>query len=213
MQGTDALVFDFDGVLVESTEVKTQAFGVIYREYGEDVAARAVDYHIEHAGISRFIKFRHLHSTLLGITLSDAEAVKLGERFSALVVEAVVAASWVAGAKEFLEAYHRSLPLFVASGTPDDELNTIIARRGMRDYFRSVHGTPATKGEIISGIVRRHGYAPGRVLVLGDAHADLDGARHCGARFVGRVHGGPNPFPAGTVTLPDLVMLPGLLAG
>lgn len=30
----DAIVFDFDGVLVESVDVKTQAFATLYSEYG-----------------------------------------------------------------------------------------------------------------------------------------------------------------------------------
>ncbi len=203
----DALVFDFDGVLVESTAVKTQAFASIYREYGEDIATRAVDYHLEHAGVSRLIKFRYLHRALLGITLSDEETAKLGERFSALVVEAVIAAPWVAGAREFLEEHSRSLSLFIVSGTPDEELKTIVARRGMANYFRSVHGSPALKGEIITGIIHRHRLEPEKTLMIGDASEDLNGARQAGVRFIGRIHGTANPFPSDVITIGDLTGL------
>ena len=98
-RSTDALVFDFDGVLVESKDVKTQAFAKIYRQYGAAVAAQAVAYHLEHIGISRYIKFRHLHRVLLGVTLSDEEVARLGEQFSSLVLEAVIAAPWAPGAR------------------------------------------------------------------------------------------------------------------
>ena len=208
---TDALIFDFDGVLVESTDVKTNAFAAIYRHYGEDTANKAVAYHLEHAGISRHVKFSHLHQTLLGIRLSGEEIARLGVQFSRLVLDAVVAAPWVPGAREFLDAHHATLPLFVASGTPDEELKTIVAKRGMQRYFRSTHGTPETKGEIIAGIINRHGFNPREVLIVGDAIADLNGAQQAGARFIGRLHDDANPFPPGVAVIPDLTGLDRLL--
>ena len=204
---TDALVFDFDGVLVESADVKTGAFAQIYRQHGGEIESKAVAYHLEHAGISRYVKFRHLHKTLLGIDLSDDDVAKLGARFSQIVLDAVIAAPMVKGAREFLESFSTTLPLFVASGTPDDELKTIVERRGMAHYFRGVYGVPATKGEIIGSIVKEHGFDPGRVLMVGDAAADLAGANEAGARFLGRVHADPNPFPLGITVVRDLTGL------
>lgn len=206
-QRTDALVFDFDGVLIESTDIKTDAFAEIYRQYGDDVAGKAIAYHLEHAGISRYVKFHHLHQTLLGIRLSDAEVAKLGEQFSQLVLDAVVAAPWVRGAREFLESYNATLPLFVASGTPDQELKAIVARRGMERYFRAAHGAPASKGEIIGLIINAYGFEAERVLVVGDAATDLAGAQEAGARFIGRIHDAPNPFPSHITVIPDLLRL------
>ena len=31
------VIFDFDGVLVDSVNVKTEAFGLMYKDYGSDV--------------------------------------------------------------------------------------------------------------------------------------------------------------------------------
>ena len=207
----DAVILDFDGVIVESVDVKTRAFAALYAPYGPEVVARVVAYHLDHGGISRFEKFRHFHREFLGKPLSPQEEVELGERFSALVEDEVVASPWVPGAREFLDGHHERLPLFVASGTPEPELVRIASRRTLRHYFVSVHGSPATKAEIIERVVQRHGFPPGRVLMVGDALSDYDGAAATGLRFIGRVTDGRNPFPPGTVTLPDLVPLPALL--
>ena len=44
----DAIVFDFDGTLVKSSEVKTWAFGKLYEEYGEDIVRQVISYQNKH---------------------------------------------------------------------------------------------------------------------------------------------------------------------
>jgi phosphoglycolate phosphatase-like HAD superfamily hydrolase len=205
----DAIVFDFDGVLVESVDVKTQAFGALYSEYGDRIVEQVKAYHLLHGGVSRFDKFRYYHEVLLGKDLTKEEEIRLGDLFSQYVEDAVVDAVYVSGAYEFLESNYQSTPLFVASGTPDQELNRIVSRRSMSHYFVSVHGSPAKKGDIIQDIMAKYGYQPDRVLMVGDAIADYEGAITAGVEFVGRVMQYPEtyPFPAGTIILPDLVEL------
>ena len=44
------IAFDFDGVLVESVDVKTKAYARLFEEYGEGVVSRVVDYHLTNGG-------------------------------------------------------------------------------------------------------------------------------------------------------------------
>lgn len=207
----DAIVFDFDGVLVESVDVKTRAFAALYAPYGAAVVEQVVAWHLAHGGVSRFEKFRHFHRAFLGRTLAPAEEAGLGGRFSALVEEAVIAAAWVSGARDFLEGWHARLPLFVASGTPEEELLRIVARRGMARYFAGVAGAPRKKGAILRDFLGRSGAAPERVLMVGDAMTDFDGAAEAGVPFLGIAPAAANPFPAGVPLLPDLTGLAAFL--
>jgi phosphoglycolate phosphatase-like HAD superfamily hydrolase len=200
----DALVFDFDGVLVESTDIKTMAFATLYKHHGQAIVEQVTSYHAKHAGISRFKKFKYFQENLLGLPYSEKEGNFLSNQFSKLVVDAVVDSSYVAGAKEFLETHINTIPMFIASGTPNDELHEIVKRRDMLKYFVSVFGTPSTKGEIIKKLLQDHAFAPMRVLMVGDALADLDGARESGVGFIGRISGDDNPFPPGVDVIPDL---------
>ena len=204
----DTIVFDFDGVLVESVEIKTRAFVEIYRPYGEAVTAAVTAYHLAHGGVSRNEKFRYFHNALLGRALSEEEELRLVAKFSALVEDAVVAAPWVAGAREFLDANSKRLPLHVASATPAVELRRIVIRRGMRGYFSDVEGAPRTKGAILRSIIIAGGYLPARVLMVGDALSDLEGALEVGVTFLGRVaKDAQNPFPTGVAIIEDLGQL------
>lgn len=206
----DAIVFDFDGVLVDSVDVKTRAFAALYEPYGPEVVGKVVAWHLEHGGVSRYRKFRHFHQVFLGQPLSGAEESRLADRFSALVEEAVIAAAWIPGALEFLEGKQAQMPLFVASGTPEEELVRIIERRNMKRYFSGVGGAPKGKAEIIAGFLGSHNIAPDRTLMVGDAMTDLEAANTVGTAFLG-VAADSNPFPQGVSTAKDLAGLESFL--
>jgi phosphoglycolate phosphatase-like HAD superfamily hydrolase len=208
----DAIVFDFDGVLVESVDVKTRAFAALYDPHGTDVVEQVVAWHLAHGGVSRYEKFRHFHRAFLGRTLAPAEETELGERFSALVEEAVIVADWVPGAREFLEGWRARAPLFVASGTPEEELVRIIERRGMGHFFAGVAGAPRKKGAILRDFLERSGVSPDRMLMVGDAMTDYDGSTEAGVPFLGIAPAGANPFPPGVPVLPDLTGFAAFLA-
>jgi HAD superfamily hydrolase (TIGR01549 family) len=201
-----AIIFDFDGVIVESGKIKTQAFAELYRPYGEDIVAQVVQFHIRNGGMSRYRKFRHFQQYFLGKPpLTAAEEKALDIRFSELVVEAVVAAETVPGAMELIRQQAGKIPLFIASGTPEAELKVIVERRGLTPYFKEVRGAPALKPAIIAEILSAYALKSESVLMIGDAMADFEGAQTNGTPFLGRVHpDDQNPFPADVQIVPDL---------
>ncbi len=209
MADWQAIIFDFDGVVAESGDIKTQAFADLYYAHGETIVAEVVKYHTAHGGLSRYNKFRYFQQHLLaGPPLTPEEEKILDLRFSELVVEAVVAAKAVPGANELIRQQSERIPLFVASGTPESELKVIVDRRGLTPYFTQVRGAPKLKDVLIAEILTDHGLEPNRVLMIGDAMADYQGAQINGTAFLGRVRpGDDNPFPPGTEIVPDLTVL------
>ena len=55
------IFFDFDGVILDSVDCKTQAFEKMYSKYGNDIAKKVKKYHLNNGGVSRFEKFRFWH--------------------------------------------------------------------------------------------------------------------------------------------------------
>lgn len=206
----DAIIFDFDGVLVESVDVKTQAFAALYAHYGERVVAAVKTYHLRHGGMSRFDKFRHFQTSILGEPpLSEQQLADLAAAFSELVVDRVVAAPMVAGARQFLDDCRERQRLYVVSGTPTAELGDIVARRGLQPYFAGIWGSPSTKAQNIAALLGAEGLRAGRCVMIGDAMTDLEGASANAVPFLGRVAPGTdNPFPEGTIVFRDFTDLP-----
>ena len=71
-----AILFDFDGVILESVDVKTKAFAELFKDFPEHVD-QIVQYHIDNMGVSRFDKFRYIYRYILKRKLSDEKFTEL----------------------------------------------------------------------------------------------------------------------------------------
>ncbi|MCF3630116.1 HAD hydrolase-like protein [Thalassospiraceae bacterium LMO-SO8] len=208
----DAVFFDFDGVLVESNEVKIDAFRRLYEPFGSDVVEKVIAEHIRHEGVSRVVKLERFHREFLGIALDDDGLAELAQTYSNMVEDVVVACDAVPGAVEALDTWAGHCPLYVVSGTPQDELRRIAQRRGVEGYFQAVFGSPRVKPDIVGDELARIGVAADRVLFVGDSLTDYDCAVAVGTRFLGRVPAWrESRFPDGTEVAED--MWPLALAG
>ncbi|BCB96312.1 haloacid dehalogenase [Dissulfurispira thermophila] len=148
-----AIIFDFDGVLVESVDIKTKAFAKLFESERKEIVEKIVDYHLKNAGVSRFEKFRYIYKEILERELTDEIFKALCKRFSELVVDEVVNAPYVKGAKEFLDAYSVVYDCYIASATPQEEIEEIIKRRNMMRYFKGIYGSPKKKVDIVREIL------------------------------------------------------------
>ena len=168
--------------------------------------AEVARYHKLNGGMSRYQKFHYFQRHLLEKPpLTPDEEQQLDRQFSELVVEAVIASEAVPGAAELIRKESARIPLFVASGTPEAELNTIVIRRGLASYFTEVRGSPTPKQTLIADILSAHALSPERVLMIGDALIDYQSAQLNKIAFLGRVRpGDENPFPIEVDTFPDL---------
>jgi phosphoglycolate phosphatase-like HAD superfamily hydrolase len=181
----EAVIFDFDGVILESADIKTQAFQDLFAEYPEHRQA-ILNHHLENVGISRYRKFEWIYSELLRTPLDQNQSEHLGRAFSDLALARILACPYVPGALESLESLRVRTRLFVASGTPQEELDLIVDRRGLRRFFTEVSGTPRTKVEILQALMSDYGFSPNNVVFIGDGLSDYRAALETGVRFIAR---------------------------
>lgn len=181
-----AIIFDFDGVLVESTHIKTEAFRSLFSKWPDKVD-KIIKYHLANMGISRYVKFKYFYEDVLGEVYSEEKGIELGRRFSELVLDEVKKASFVKGVKEFLGKYYQEYMFFIASGTPQSELTEIVSSKGIASYFEGVFGTPATKTEIVKNILTEYCLEQKQAVFVGDAESDRITANGAGIPFIARL--------------------------
>lgn len=184
--GLRAVVFDFDGVILESGNIKTEAFLELFVDWPEHQEA-VLAFHLANLGVSRYVKFRYVVEELWGRPYTPQDERELSAAFEGLVLNKVLRCPFVPGAAETLAALPGRLPAFVASGTPQAELDFIVNQRDLRGSFQEVWGTPCTKPEILRDIVARYGWQPDEVLMVGDGLSDYQAAQAVGTRFLARL--------------------------
>lgn len=177
------IFFDFDGVIAESVNAKTEAFRQMYLPYGEAIANQVVDYHILNGGVSRFDKFRYYHSNFLNISIEEAEVNKLADQFSAIVLDKVIQAKEVPGANDFIREYNEKLKMWVITGTPTQEIELIAKERGIESYFIGLHGSPKNKKYWTEYLVDKFHLKRDETLFIGDATTDLEAANYSNLLF------------------------------
>lgn len=184
-----AVIFDFDGVIVESVEIKTRAFAHLFRDYPQYLDA-ILGWHLRHGGISRFEKFEHIYKNILRLPFSEGLRQELGIKFKDYVCQEVISCPFVSGAKEFLSRHYRDMSLFIVSGTPQEEISFIVKERGLEEFFVEVLGSPDRKDTLSLGILKRYGLKAREALFVGDSIDDHEAAQKAGIRFIGRVRQG-----------------------
>jgi HAD superfamily hydrolase (TIGR01549 family) len=181
-----AVIFDFDGVLAESVNIKTEAFAKLFEPEGPEAVKAIVSYHLAHGGVSRFEKIEYMYREVLKRSLSNQELDSLCKKFEDMVVDGVVSAPEVEGATKCLQELHGKVKLFIVSGTPQDEMRRIAKARGIANYFEGIYGAPDTKSALVRRVLDKAGTVPGETVFVGDAMTDYDAAMETGVRFVAR---------------------------
>ncbi|MEP3226790.1 MAG: HAD hydrolase-like protein [Parasphingorhabdus sp.] len=195
----DCIFFDFDGVIVDSVDAKISAFGTLYDAFGPRVRQVVEDYQRKVPGETRYDKIPRFHRDLLGISLSQDEISDWCNKLSTIVLDQVVKSPLLPDVAQILALLLRQeIQAHIISGTPHDELQIIVERKGLNPFFKSARGAPEKKHNIARDIMTGYDLTPAQCLFVGDAMTDYDCANLCHIDFLDRAAEEMNPFPQGT---------------
>lgn len=180
------LVFDCDGVVLESNRIKTEAFRTAALPWGEAAAEALVAHHVAHGGVSRYAKFAHFLSDIVPARAERTDGPGLEELLAAYA-GAVRVGLMNCAVTEGLEALRAATPdarWLIVSGGDQEELREIFAARGLDGFFDGgIFGSPDTKDTIL-GRELAAGTITRPALFLGDSRYDHSAAQRAGLDFV-----------------------------
>ena len=189
-----AIVFDFDGVIIDSTSVKTEAFVETYSDCSASFQDYVRQYHEDNQGCPRREKIEHFASVIGETQLTSVE--KRIECFAELAFAKVKASPLFAGVDGGLKDLKQGRRLYVASATPAAELEETLEVKQISDLFETSWGFPVRKADAINLVRKRHDFERGEILMIGDSAADREAAVEAGVPFLGVAFGGEkHPFP------------------
>lgn len=184
----EVIILDFDGVVIESNDIKTKAFELVFSEFPL-YAEEMMRFHFNNISLSRVEKFNYL-AVLTGRESDSKFKEALAKKFSDNVLKNILSAPFVKGAERFLGAFKPRFPLYLASVTPSSELQFILERRNLLHWFRGVYGCPPwMKSDAIVDTLLREKVMPENALLIGDSVGDQQAAKSTGIQFIARNSG------------------------
>jgi phosphoglycolate phosphatase-like HAD superfamily hydrolase len=180
------ILWDFDGVLMDSMPIREEGFKRTLSGYPEEEVSRLLAYHHKNGGLSRYVKFRYFFETVRGESIDNSRIMELAGRFSEVMMELLINEELlIHDALDFVKRAYQGLPMHVVSGSDGVELNKICERLDIGKYFRSIHGSPTPKIQLIAELMQKHGYDPATTVLIGDSVNDHDAAVVNNIDFVG----------------------------
>lgn len=180
-----ALIFDMDGVIIDSNPPHREAWTVFNRRYGIETTD---EMHRRMYGKRNDDIVRDF----FGAELSDDEVYARGAAKEALYREMIgsrIEELLVPGVRRFLDE-HRGAPLAVASNAEPANIDFLLDRANLRPYFRAIvdgHqvSRPKPYPDIYLKAAELLGVAPADCIVFEDSYSGVEAASAAGMRIVG----------------------------
>lgn len=182
------VLFDFDGVIKESVKAKSKVFAKLFSPFGDDIVELVQDHHEAHGGMSRFDKLP-IYIKWTGQEVTQKLIDKYAEKFSLLVKQKVIDSGWVDGVLEYLQQNYQRQQFFIVTATPQQEIEDILEKLKITDYFKQVFGSPINKNEAIKFILDKYKINRHQTIMIGDSSSDYKAATENQITFILRKTG------------------------
>jgi len=185
MSAYKTIVFDCDGVVLDSNQLKIQAYFDTAIKFGatKQQAKELVDYHVLLGGISRYTKFEYFLREIMRQVVTDQAMQQLFDDFGHEVERLLSDCEIAPGLAELRQATSDCRWLIV-SGGDQVELGKIFQKRGIAHLFDAgIFGSPDNKDEILSRELDS-GLIVMPALFLGDSKYDHVASTRAGLDFI-----------------------------
>lgn len=186
LENIEVIIFDFDGVLVDSMEIRDLGYRKILSNYPEDKIEELIKYHRINGGLSRFHKIEYFYKNILKRDIKKDRIIEYSNDFSEIMKDELtnkkyIIEEWI----EFIEKNKDKYVMHIASGSEEKELNYICEKLEIDCYFKTINGSPVHKNELVKKILQENNYNKEKVVLVGDSINDYDAAMINGIKFIG----------------------------
>ena len=141
IENYSTLVWDCDGVILNSNNIKSAAFRSVSLPFGNSASSKLVDYHMQNGGISRYSKFNYFIDSIMPVYAPEVFIKDKSEllnhllrEFSNIVKEELLKCEITPGLRELRHSMEDK-PWYIVSGSDQAELREVFEDRGIAEYF------------------------------------------------------------------------------
>jgi len=177
-----AIFFDFDGVIKDSVEVKSDAFYDLFLPFSKELAEKVRKHHEDNGGMSRYDKLP-LYLSWASQPTDEKTIEEYASKFSRKVTQRVIDSSWVCCVLDYLQNHYRQ-HFYLVSATPQKEIEMILKALHIDSQFDVIIGSPTEKGVAVSNIMDQYQLEEADCVMIGDAISDYEAAKNNNISFV-----------------------------
>ena len=171
------IIFDFDGVILDSIPIKTEAFRKLFANFPKEQVDKIIDYHIRNGGKSRYLKIKYFFENILGESISDENILSYADKYSELTkLELSKSKYLIEDSLNFIQNNYKRYQMHIASGADEKDLLYICKKLNLEPYFLSIHGSPEIKTNIVTNILDDNQYIKDETILVGDSINDYEAA-------------------------------------
>ena len=176
MKKYSSLIFDCDGVILNSNQIKTDAFRTVFKKYNINAVDEFINYHKNNGGISRYVKIEEFLKNILpkyikNRRFNEDELSKLLRSYSQQCKDSLLKCE-VTKDLSILRILSGNIPWLIVSGGDQFELREVFNKRGLTSFFNGgIFGSPEKKIDIIKREIA-NGIIKLPALMLGDSKLD-----------------------------------------
>lgn len=180
------IIFDFDGVILDSVPTKTEGFKKLFQNFSTDAVNKLVLYHELNGGKSRYVKIKYFFNELLHKNISEQEILEYANKYSEITKEELTNPKYIIeDTLNFIKRNHKKYEMHIASGADEEDLKYICGKLDLNQYFLSINGSPIIKSELIKNILDFNNYKTEETILIGDSINDYEAARENNTEFFG----------------------------
>jgi len=178
------IIFDFDGVIINSHKVKSRAFYHVFKDYGKNKAQKAMKYHLKNTGVSRFVKFKYILKKIIKIKINKKILKDLDRKFNNFTEKKIKKLKPSKSLNDFLKTENKRINFYISSGTPQKQLPSLLKNIKLTKYFEKVYGSPDNKVQHIKKILKKNS----STIFVGDSLEDFLSANKMNIKFFLKVN-------------------------
>ena len=180
------ILWDFDGVIIDSNHARVLGFERVLSEYPKNQVDQLLEYHTRNGGLSRYVKFRFFFENIRNEKVSEDRILDLANQFSEIMKEILTdTALLIMDSVEFIQENHSNCQMHIVSGSDGTELRYLCAHLNIAHFFNSISGSPTPKTELVKQLIDSNAIVGPEACLIGDAGNDFDAANANGIDFYG----------------------------
>lgn len=180
------ILWDFDGVILDSMDVREKGFREVLSDYPEDKVAELLKYHKKNGGLSRYVKFRYFLEQVLEEGDNDKQVQEWANAYSSIMRKHLTTKERLVGeVVDFIKENHKEYRMHIVSGSDGEELRYLCEELGIARYFFSIEGSPTPKPDLVRNTLKNYHYERQETCLVGDSINDYDAAKDNDIDFFG----------------------------